>query len=64
MCSKIQLMILNLKILLKKNNLSILKNSRDFEGEYNENFVKKVIKISQEKPKHIYNSKSFLKMLS
>ena len=52
------------KELIEELILPILKNSRDSEGEYDDAFVKKVIKISQEKYRHVYNPKSFLKMLS
>ena len=52
------------KELIEEFILPILENSKDSEGEYDENFVREVIKISQEKTKYTYNSKSFLKMLS
>ncbi len=40
--------------------LPILRNVKDIEGEYKENFVKEVLKASQETPKYVYNSKTFL----
>ena len=52
------------KELIEEFILPILKNSMDSEGEYNESFIKEVIKASQENPKYTYNQKSFLKMLS
>lgn len=52
------------KELIEELILPILKNSKDSEGEYNESFVKEVIKIYQERPQHTYNPKSFLKILS
>ncbi|MEK7142322.1 MAG: hypothetical protein AAB818_01925 [Patescibacteria group bacterium] len=52
------------KELIEELILPILKNSKDSEGEYDESFVKDVIKISQEKSRHVYNPKSFLKILS
>ena len=38
------------KELIEEFILPILKNFKDSEGEYKESFVKKVIKVSQEKP--------------
>ena len=52
------------KELIEEFILPILKNFKDSEDEYKESFIKKVIKVSQEKPKHTYNPKSFLRIFS
>jgi hypothetical protein len=44
--------------------LPILRDVRDAEGEYKENFVKSVLKAAREKPKYIYNPKTFLRQVS
>lgn len=40
--------------------LPILRNVKDAEGEYKENFVKEVLRAAKETPKYVYNSKTFL----
>lgn len=37
----------------------ILRNVKDAEGEYREEFIKEVLKAAQEKPRYIYNPKTF-----
>lgn len=41
----------------------ILRNMKDSEGEYKESFVKEVLKAAKEKPKYVYNSKTFLRQI-
>lgn len=41
----------------------ILKNVKDAEGEYKEEFVKEVLKAAMEKPKYVYNPKTFLRQI-
>jgi len=49
--------------LLREFILPMLGKSKDSEGEYKEGFIKRVLKIAKEKPKHKYNSKNFLKLV-
>jgi len=42
----------------------ILRNMKDSEGEYREEFVTSVLKAAREKPKYVYNSKTFLRQIS
>ncbi len=51
---------------LKREFLNVLRltYSKDPEGEYQPEFVRKVLKAEKEKPKHTFNSKTFLKLLS
>ena len=42
----------------------ILEESKDPEGEYGSDFVKRVLKAAKEKPKYKYNPKTFLKLVS
>jgi len=46
--------------LIKEFVFPILRKIKDSEGEYKEQFIKEVLKAAQEKPKYIYNSKTFL----
>ena len=41
----------------------ILKNMKDPEGEYNPKFVKEILKAAKEKPKYLYNPKTFLSQI-
>ena len=41
----------------------ILRNMKDSEGEYKEKFVKEVLKAAKEKPKYVYNPKTFLRQI-
>jgi len=41
----------------------ILRNVEDSEGEYKEEFVKEVLKAAQEKPRYVYNPKTFLRQI-
>lgn len=41
----------------------ILRNVKDAEGEYKEKFVKEVLKAAKEKPKYVYNPKTFLRQI-
>jgi len=41
----------------------ILKNMKDSEGEYKEAFVKEVLKAAKEKPKYVFNPKTFLRQI-
>lgn len=41
----------------------VLRNIKDAEGEYKEKFVKEVLKAAQEKPKYVYNPKTFLRQI-
>lgn len=42
----------------------ILRELRDTEGEYKENFVKKILKAAEERPVYIYDPKTFLRQIS
>lgn len=60
----------NVQILKLQEEIKILRSfiigilGRDKEGKYNSEFVKKVLKSSQEKPKYIFKGKdSFLKQI-
>lgn len=44
--------------------LPILREVKDTEGEYKEEFVKRVLKATKEKPKHTYSPKTFLRQLA
>jgi len=46
--------------LIKEFVFPILRDVKDAEGEYREEFVKKVLKAAKEKPKYVYNPKTFL----
>ena len=50
--------------LMQELIIPVLQNSRDAEGEYQEKFVNKILRLAKEKPKYKYDSKSFLKMFS
>lgn len=50
--------------LIEEFVLPILRNVKDAEGEYKEEFVKEVLKAAQEKPKYVYNPKTFLRQIS
>ena len=50
--------------LMKEFVTPLLKETRDPEGKYLPNFVKKVLKAEKETAKHKFDSKTFLKMLS
>lgn len=41
----------------------ILRDIRDSEGEYKEEFVKKILKAANEKPEYVYNQKTFLRQI-
>ena len=41
----------------------ILRNMKDSEGEYKEKFVKEVLRAAKEKPKYVYNPKTFLRQI-
>ena len=43
--------------------LPILRDVRDSEGEYKEEFVKKVLRAAREKPRYTYNPKTFLRQI-
>lgn len=49
--------------LLKEFVFPILRNMKDAEGEYKEKFIKEVLKASKEKPKYVYNPKTFLRQI-
>jgi hypothetical protein len=49
--------------LIKEFVFPILRNVKDAEGEYKEEFVKEVLKAAQEKPKHVYSPKTFLRQI-
>ena len=50
--------------LMKEFVTPLLKETRDPEGEYRPNFVKKILKAEKGVARHEFNSKTFLKMLS
>jgi len=50
--------------LLQEFVLTILKDVRDQEGEYNLVFVRRILKAAKEKPIYIYNPKTFLRQIS
>lgn len=50
--------------LLQEFVLPILKEIKDAEGEYKEEFVEEILKASKEKPTFTYNPKTFLKQIS
>ncbi len=41
----------------------ILRNVKDAEGEYREEFVRQVLKAAKERPKYVYNPKTFLRQI-
>lgn len=49
--------------LLQEFIVPILKDVKDAEGEYKEEFVKRVLKAVKEKPIYVYNSKTFLRQI-
>ena len=42
----------------------VLSDVKDPEGEYKEEFVKRVLKAAKEKPTYAYNPKTFLRQIS
>ena len=44
--------------------LPLLRNVKDPEGEYKEEFVKRVLRALREKPIYVYNPKTFLRQIS
>ncbi|OGY64639.1 MAG: hypothetical protein A3B92_00100 [Candidatus Harrisonbacteria bacterium RIFCSPHIGHO2_02_FULL_42_16] len=50
--------------LLREFITPILRESKDAEGEYRKEFIRKVLKSEKGSLKHRFNSKTFLKMLS
>lgn len=50
--------------LLQEFILPILKEIKDTEGHYKEEFVREILKASEEKPTFVYNSKAFLQQIS
>ncbi|MFH1759429.1 MAG: hypothetical protein ABH822_02645 [Patescibacteria group bacterium] len=44
--------------------LPILREAKDPEGEYREEFVKRILKAAKEKHIYTYNPKTFLKQIS
>lgn len=49
--------------LLEEFVFPILRDLKDAEGEYKEEFVKKILKASKEKSSYVYNPKKFLKQI-
>ncbi|MEK7519247.1 MAG: hypothetical protein AAB565_00450 [Patescibacteria group bacterium] len=49
--------------LLKEFIFPILRDVKDAEGEYKASFVKRVLEAAKEKPKYVYNSKTFLRKI-
>ena len=49
--------------LLNEFVLPILRDVRDAEGEYKEDFVKRILKVAKEKPVYTYNPKTFLRQI-
>ena len=50
--------------LIEEFIVPMLSHSKDAEGEYRDEFVKEILKAVQEKPRHRYHPKTFLKLLS
>lgn len=50
--------------LLQEFVFPILRDVKDAEGEYKEEFVKRVLKATKEKPIYVYNPKTFLRQIS
>lgn len=49
--------------LIKEFVFPILRDMKDAEGKYKEKFVKEVLKAAKEKPKYIYDPKTFLRQI-
>jgi len=49
--------------LIKEFVFPILRNMKDSEGEYKEEFVRGVLRAAKEKPKYRYDSKTFLRQI-
>ena len=49
--------------LIKEFVFPILRNMKDSEGEYKEEFIRDVLRATKEKPKYVYNPKTFLRQI-
>ena len=49
--------------LLEEFVIPILRDLKDAEGEYREEFVRKILKASKEKLTYVYNPKKFLRQI-
>ena len=49
--------------LIEEFVLPILRDVKDAEGNYKEEFVRKVFRAAKEKPKYVYNPKTFLRKI-
>ena len=50
--------------LLREFVLPILREAKDAEGEYKEEFVRGVLRAAKEKPIYAYNPKTFLRQIT
>ena len=50
--------------LLREFIAPILREVKDAEGEYKEEFVRGVLRVAKEKPTYAYNPKTFLRQIT